>query len=161
GVHGSLTPKGDPEAMAQTIRQVFDQPAEAEKRVAASRSRIESELSFKARMAAVEAIYDDLVAQRNGHRNGVVLNNGLANCNGSKTFALAASPPAIRQIQVRSWTGANIAKRLQPVRDFIFSEEQIPLSRDPAWLLVLQRAMAHEPMLLEAKEHGQTVGVLP
>jgi glycosyltransferase involved in cell wall biosynthesis len=65
-VHGLLVPPGDPAALVTAIGQVLDDRAAADRRAAATRARVEQDLSFAARMQAVEAIYEDLVACRSG-----------------------------------------------------------------------------------------------
>jgi glycosyltransferase involved in cell wall biosynthesis len=60
GEHGLLVPPGDPERLSQTIARALDDPAATARRAAAARARIEGPLSFRARMRAVEAIYEEL-----------------------------------------------------------------------------------------------------
>jgi glycosyltransferase involved in cell wall biosynthesis len=62
GVDGLLVPPREPEILAEAIEQVLAAPEETAKRVEAARKRVENELSFDARMEAVEAIYDELMA---------------------------------------------------------------------------------------------------
>ena len=63
-VHGLLTPRRDPDALARAITRTRVDPTGTARRVAAARARIECELSFDARMKAVESIYEELVANR-------------------------------------------------------------------------------------------------
>jgi len=69
GVHGLLVSPRDPDALARAIESsVLDRGATA-RRVAAARARVEGELSFDARMAAVESVYEELMeteARRKG-----------------------------------------------------------------------------------------------
>jgi glycosyltransferase involved in cell wall biosynthesis len=61
GVHGLLVPRRDPGALAAALEKTLaDRPAAA-LRAAAARTRVEAELSFAARMRAVEGIYDELL----------------------------------------------------------------------------------------------------
>ena len=64
GVHGLLTPPGDPGALAQAIEQALDEPDATAERCAAARKRVERELSFERRMKTVEAIYEQLVREK-------------------------------------------------------------------------------------------------
>ncbi|MBI3408466.1 MAG: glycosyltransferase [Planctomycetes bacterium] len=64
GVHGWLTPRRDAEALAQAIGEALSEPARTARIVHAARHRIENELSFSARLRAVEAIYEELAAAR-------------------------------------------------------------------------------------------------
>jgi glycosyltransferase involved in cell wall biosynthesis len=63
-VHGLLVSPGDPQAVASAIENVLGNRQNAAVRVAAARRRVEDALSFRARMRAVEAIYEELVAAR-------------------------------------------------------------------------------------------------
>jgi glycosyltransferase involved in cell wall biosynthesis len=63
-VHGLLTPRRDPDALARAVTRTLADRSATARRVAAARSRIECELSFDARMRAVESIYEELVANR-------------------------------------------------------------------------------------------------
>jgi glycosyltransferase involved in cell wall biosynthesis len=64
GVHGLLTPPGNPGALARAIEQALDEPDATAKRCAAARKRIERELSFERRMKTVESIYEQLVQEK-------------------------------------------------------------------------------------------------
>lgn len=63
GTHGIIVPPGDPAAMADAIEAAMRDRAPTARRVAAARQRVENELSFDVRMAAVEALYCDLAAK--------------------------------------------------------------------------------------------------
>lgn len=68
GVHGLLVPSGDAGAIAAAIERSLVRAEETRTRVAAARARIERELSFDARQAAVERVYDDLLALTRNRR---------------------------------------------------------------------------------------------
>ncbi|MGH9174867.1 MAG: glycosyltransferase, partial [Vicinamibacterales bacterium] len=61
GVHGLLVPSGNTAALTRAFRLTLGDPAAAASRAAAARNRVEQELSFTARLAAVEAIYAELL----------------------------------------------------------------------------------------------------
>ena len=52
-----------PGAVAAAITRLLDEPAATRRRVATARARVEGDLSFRARMATVERIYDLLAAR--------------------------------------------------------------------------------------------------
>ena len=60
GIHGLLVPRRDPQAMARAIEQTVDDPQAAGRRVAAARSRTETELSFDSRTRKLETLYAEL-----------------------------------------------------------------------------------------------------
>jgi glycosyltransferase involved in cell wall biosynthesis len=64
GVDGLIVPSGDVDGLATAIEQVLTDRAAAAARAAAARRRVETDLSFETRMAAVEAIYTELFEQR-------------------------------------------------------------------------------------------------
>jgi glycosyltransferase involved in cell wall biosynthesis len=71
-VDGLLVPRRDVPALAQAIEQTVTNPDLTAQRCRAARRRVESEFSFAARMQAVERIYEDLMAEREGCRVGRV-----------------------------------------------------------------------------------------
>lgn len=60
GVHGLIVPPRQPAAIVAAVERVLADPASTRSRVASARHRVETELSFRARMSAVEKIYDRL-----------------------------------------------------------------------------------------------------
>jgi glycosyltransferase involved in cell wall biosynthesis len=62
GIHGLIVPPGSPGELAASIGQALDDREATARRVAAARKRVEGELSFEARMGAVESIYGELMA---------------------------------------------------------------------------------------------------
>lgn len=66
GIDGLVVPIGSSQAIAAAIENVLREPDGARSRVRAARRRVESDLSFEARMSAVEAIYVELFQQRSG-----------------------------------------------------------------------------------------------
>jgi glycosyltransferase involved in cell wall biosynthesis len=67
-IDGLVIPPGNLNALTDAIELVLADRDAAAGRVAAARRRVETALSFEARMTAVEAIYTELF-QRRGHRN--------------------------------------------------------------------------------------------
>ena len=63
-VHGLIVPRRDPDALAAAMLETLADPRAAGTRVIAARRRVEGELSFDARMNAVERIYEELAALR-------------------------------------------------------------------------------------------------
>ena len=61
GVHGLIVPIDDADELRIAIDQALSGTAEASQRALRARQRVERELSFDARMRAVEAIYDELM----------------------------------------------------------------------------------------------------
>lgn len=60
-VHGLIVPRRDPAALARAIEKTIDAPEQTAQRVAAARRRVETDLSFDARMRTLERIYSELV----------------------------------------------------------------------------------------------------
>jgi glycosyltransferase involved in cell wall biosynthesis len=61
GVHGLLVPRRSVESLVAAVEETLAFPDTTRRRVIAARARIETEFSFQARMAALEAIYETLV----------------------------------------------------------------------------------------------------
>jgi glycosyltransferase involved in cell wall biosynthesis len=59
-VHAIVVPPGQPDALAAGIERVLADPEGTRRRALAARRRVEGELSFRARMSAVESVYDTL-----------------------------------------------------------------------------------------------------
>ena len=64
GVHGRIVPCGDAGALTRAIDAALDDRDGTARMTAAARSRVERELSFDARMRALECIYEQLADSR-------------------------------------------------------------------------------------------------
>lgn len=64
GVHGLVVPVNDSEALMAALDDSLRGMEQARRRASHARRRVESELSFEARMRAVEAIYDELMSRQ-------------------------------------------------------------------------------------------------
>lgn len=62
GVHGLIVPPGDPARLRESIELALADREATDQRAAAARELVEGPLSFEARMRAVEAVYEELVA---------------------------------------------------------------------------------------------------
>lgn len=62
GLEGVIIPPGQPGAIVSEIERILLDPRSARLRAIAARQRIERELSFQARMTAIEALYDRLAS---------------------------------------------------------------------------------------------------
>lgn len=67
--------------------------------------------------------------------------------------------PTVAQIHVHH--GLPPRHDLDRWSDYATEFEALPLSRDPAWLVVLEQGLGHVPYCLEAKVGGRTCGLLP
>lgn len=63
--------------------------------------------------------------------------------------------------EIRLWRSAELAAQLPRWEAFYLGLSPLPLSLHPAWLLVLERGLGHEPLCLEADDQGRTTGLLP
>jgi len=61
GIDGLIVPPRNPAALAAAVTQVLTDTASCETRVRSARARVESDLSFLARVRALENIYQELV----------------------------------------------------------------------------------------------------
>jgi glycosyltransferase involved in cell wall biosynthesis len=66
GVHGLVLLPGDERALSSAIVTAIDQPGQRTQWAASARRRVETELSFEARMRRLERVYERLVAVRAG-----------------------------------------------------------------------------------------------
>jgi glycosyltransferase involved in cell wall biosynthesis len=64
GIEGIIVPPGDPRALARAIEQVLQDRPAAHRRAALARTRVEDELSFRARTAALERTYLELAERK-------------------------------------------------------------------------------------------------
>src|SRR5437660_5911862 len=62
--------------------------------------------------------------------------------------------------EVRDLSYNDLAARLPGFEAYLLRSENVPLSRHPAWLLVLQEGLRHIPYCLEATEDERTCGFL-
>ncbi|MGE3473275.1 MAG: glycosyltransferase, partial [Vicinamibacterales bacterium] len=63
GVHGRLVACGDAQALESAIAELCDHPERARQLAAAARARVETDLAFATRVAKVERIYEELMAE--------------------------------------------------------------------------------------------------
>jgi FemAB-related protein (PEP-CTERM system-associated) len=73
------------------------------------------------------------------------------------TPSSAVSP----ELTVRTHDARGLASHLPWLEAFVSRGGRVPLSRHPAWPLVLQRSLGHTPYVLEAVREGKTQGFLP
>jgi glycosyltransferase involved in cell wall biosynthesis len=66
GTHGIIVAPGNARALTDAIESMLAAPDAMRQRAVAARRRVETVLSFRARMAAVEAVYDALIESRRG-----------------------------------------------------------------------------------------------
>jgi glycosyltransferase involved in cell wall biosynthesis len=64
GVDGLIVPPGHRDALRDAVSETLANPTEAGARVRSARHRVETDLSFEARMTAVESIYESLFQRR-------------------------------------------------------------------------------------------------
>lgn len=62
GVHGLIVPTGDAARLREAIERALDDREVTARRTAAARARVEGPLSFRARMRALEEIYEELAS---------------------------------------------------------------------------------------------------
>ena len=65
-IDGLLAPAATAEVLTAAMERVILQPEEAQRRAASARARVETSLSFDARLRRIETIYDELTAARVG-----------------------------------------------------------------------------------------------
>jgi len=65
------------------------------------------------------------------------------------------------QPRVRVHADRGVDQQLTTLAPFAMSRTPAPLSRHPAWLLILRDAFGHQVFLLEARQQGRTTGLLP
>lgn len=71
GIDGVVVPAGDVQALTRAMSGAIEHPADARTMAREARARVERDLSFRARMAKVEAIYEQLMRPRIGVSGGV------------------------------------------------------------------------------------------
>src|SRR5262249_48599828 len=77
------------------------------------------------------------------------------------TLTTRFAPPSLRHPEVVLHAGLRCGDCLPRLEAFLLRDNQVPLSRYPAWLAVLERGLGHTPYVLEAVEGGRTRGFLP
>src|SRR5262245_34531460 len=65
-----------------------------------------------------------------------------------------------RTVKIEVHQGHSLSQHLSRLEAFVARGGQVPLSRHPAWLKVLERGLGHTPYCLEAVEGGRTCGLL-
>jgi FemAB-related protein (PEP-CTERM system-associated) len=74
---------------------------------------------------------------------------------------MLASPSKTSALTIEIRTPRELERRLPALETYVAAQEQMPLSRHPGWLSVLERGLGHEVLCLEAVEDGKTCGLLP
>jgi FemAB-related protein (PEP-CTERM system-associated) len=72
-----------------------------------------------------------------------------------------AAPPASETVTIRTLTLHSVAEQLPWLEVFVSQRKSVPLSLHPAWLLVLNRGLGHEPHCVVAVRDGKVQGMLP
>jgi hypothetical protein len=70
-------------------------------------------------------------------------------------------PHPERTLVIQTHESQGLAGRMPWLESYVTRGGQLPLSRHPAWMTVLQRGLGHTPYCLEAVEEGKTCGILP
>jgi FemAB-related protein (PEP-CTERM system-associated) len=78
-----------------------------------------------------------------------------------KIMETSCADPQRSGIAIHRCEAADIPRHLERWQDYIHTYDEIPLSRHPSWLLVLQRGLQHAPYCLEAREGQRIRGLLP
>jgi FemAB-related protein (PEP-CTERM system-associated) len=76
------------------------------------------------------------------------------------------APPALlpiekRPVAVQVHHSRDLRDHLPRLASYVGRGSQVPLSRHPAWLTVLEQGLGHTPYCLEAVQDGETRGILP
>jgi FemAB-related protein (PEP-CTERM system-associated) len=72
-----------------------------------------------------------------------------------------AAPAGARRLEVREHDRRGLAECLPRLEGYAEGRGPMPLSRHPAWMLVLQRGLGHVPYCLEVTDGEETRGFLP
>jgi len=70
-------------------------------------------------------------------------------------------PVEKRPLTVRLHESRDLASQLSRFESYVGRGSQVPLSRHPFWLTVLEQGLGHVPYCLEAVQDGETRGILP
>jgi FemAB-related protein (PEP-CTERM system-associated) len=73
----------------------------------------------------------------------------------------AEKPASQRPLVIRTHDSRSLAARLPWLESYVAQGGQVPLSRHPAWMTVLEHGLGHTPYCLEAIEDDKTRGFLP
>src|SRR5581483_6477623 len=79
----------------------------------------------------------------------------------SEKDTMLASPPKSTALTIETRTRRELERRLPFLETYVSAREQMPLSRHPGWLKILERGLGHEVLCLEALGEGKTRGLLP
>jgi serine/alanine adding enzyme len=66
-----------------------------------------------------------------------------------------------RPLAVQVYESRDLADQMPRLESYVGRGGQVPLSRHPLWLTVLEQGLGHTPYCLEAVQDGETRGVLP
>ncbi|MGH7171130.1 MAG: hypothetical protein ACRELG_12700, partial [Gemmataceae bacterium] len=66
-----------------------------------------------------------------------------------------------RPIAVQVHQSHDLAGQMSRLDSYVRRGGQVPLSRHPLWLTVLEQGLGHTPYCLEAVQDGETRGILP
>jgi serine/alanine adding enzyme len=80
---------------------------------------------------------------------------------GTRGGTLTTPPTMPSTVEIRVHDARALADHLPRLGAYAARGERVPLSRHPAWLVVLQRGLKQVPYCLEAVQGGQTRGILP
>jgi FemAB-related protein (PEP-CTERM system-associated) len=73
----------------------------------------------------------------------------------------ALLPVEKRPLAVQVHESRGLASHLPRLESYVGRGGQVPLSRHPLWLTVLEEGLGHTPYCLEAVQDGETRGILP
>src|SRR5262245_34224342 len=77
------------------------------------------------------------------------------------TVLQAPGLAVVPAVSIRVRSGAEITARVGDLERYLLREEEVPLSRHPGWLGVLQQGLGHAGYCLEAMAGDELSGFLP